>query len=138
MITTLDLERIAEQHGITITTQNLPAPLCGYYRDDTQTIVLHDKLNDTQYKCTLAHELIHAQHHDTPTANMYHARNEQRTRTLTALLLISLEDYMTAERIYTGDIARIAATLEVTIQVARDYITALKKIAQPTNLTAYA
>lgn len=138
MITTLELERIAEQHDITIRTQPLPAPLCGYYQDDTQTIVLHDKLNDIQYKCTLAHELIHAQHHDKPTANMYHARNEQRTRTLTALLLISLEDYMCAERIYTGDIAQIAATLEVTIQVARDYVTALKEIAQPTSLTAYA
>ncbi|OFR00322.1 ImmA/IrrE family metallo-endopeptidase [Alloscardovia sp. HMSC034E08] len=138
MITTLDLERIAEQHNITIRTQPLPAPLCGYYQADTQTIVLHDKLNDLQYKCTLAHELIHAEHHDKPTAAMYHARNEQRTRTLTALLLIRLEDYMTAERIYTGDIARIAAMLEFTIQVARDYVTALKKIAQPTSLIAYA
>ena len=89
--------------------------------DATRTIYLHDRLNARQKRCTLLHELIHAHYHNGPRTGPYGAREEQRTRRLTASKLISMPEYRLAEQIYDGDVYRMACELDVTVQVLRDY-----------------
>ena len=95
--------------------------LCGLYAAATRTICLHDRLNVRQRRCTLLHELIHAHYHDGPRTGPYGAREERRTRRLTASTLICMEAYRQAEALYEGDVYRMACELEVTVQVLRDY-----------------
>ena len=65
--------------------------------------------------------MIHAHYHDGPRTGPYGAREEQRTRRLTASKPISMPEYRLAEHIYDGDVYRMACELDVTVQVLRDY-----------------
>lgn len=116
-----DLLTYAQAHGLHIIECPLPGTLCGLYDDAMCTIYLHDRLNARQKRCTLLHELIHAHYHDGPRTGPYGAREERRTRRLTASKLISMPEYRLAEQIYDGDVYRMACELDVTVQVLRDY-----------------
>lgn len=116
-----DLLTYAQAHGLRVIERPLPGTLCGLYDDATRTIYLHDRLNGRQRRCTLLHELIHAHYHDGPRTGPYGAREERRTRRLTASTLICMEAYRQAEALYEGDVYRMACELEVTVQVLRDY-----------------
>ncbi len=89
----------------------------GYYDATTRTIIVDSTLNPTQYRCTLAHELIHAKYDHTG----HDPKNENKTRKETALWLINIIDYIQAEQIYDADKQHIARDLEITLQVLEDY-----------------
>ena len=116
-----DLLAYAQGRGLRVTECPLPGSLCGLYDDTTRTIYLHDRLNHRQRRCTLLHELIHAHYHDQGRNGPYGAREERRTRRLTASTLIGLPEYRLAEQLYDGDVYRMACELDVTVQVLRDY-----------------
>ncbi len=112
-----DLYRIAEQQHITIINLPLPGTTSGLYDEKTRTIILSTGLNSRQKRCTLAHELNHATHHDTGRD----PKTEHRACKQTAIQLIDPLDYITAENMYEGNLFAMAAYLDVTQQVLNDY-----------------
>lgn len=107
--------------GLRVEEDRLPRGMNGCYCDALGLIVLHDKLNARQRRCTLCHELIHARHHDPGCGTRYGAKCERRCRRETALALISPVDYGMAETVYEGNTWMMAVELGVTIQVLDDY-----------------
>lgn len=112
-----DLYRMAEQQHITIIDLPLPSTTSGLYDEKTRTIILSTGLNSRQKRCTLAHELNHATHHDTGRD----PKTEHRACKQTAIQLIDPLDYITAENMYEGNLFAMAAYLDVTQQVLNDY-----------------
>ena len=112
-----DLYRMAEQQHITIIDLPLPGMTSGLYDEKTRTIILSTGLNSRQKRCTLAHELNHATHHDTGRD----PKTEHRACKQTALQLIDPLDYVTAENMYEGNLFAMAVQLDVTLQVLKDY-----------------
>lgn len=111
----------ADAMGVTVEESRLPGDYCGLYDERTNTILLDDRLNDRQLRCTLAHELIHASYHDTACKDIYMTRQERRTRRLTALRLIDRDAYKAASMAYEGNKYQMMISLGVTLQVLRDY-----------------
>ncbi|MGY5203008.1 ImmA/IrrE family metallo-endopeptidase [Bifidobacterium adolescentis] len=107
--------------GLRVEEYCLPRGMNGYYCNALGLIVLHDKLNARQHRCTLCHELIHARHHDPGCGSQYGIKCERRCRRETALALISPVDYGMAETVYEGNTWMMAVELGVTIQVLNDY-----------------
>ena len=71
-------------------------------------------------RCTLVHELLHWKYGDDGCSND-RSRQERRTRTQTALLLIDPIELAALERMYDDDLWSIAEELNVTTQVLTDY-----------------
>ncbi|MEK0210025.1 hypothetical protein WM015_08020 [Bifidobacterium mongoliense] len=84
-------------------------------------IIVDRAMTYTQKRCALTHELVHWSHGDSTCVPVIHTRIENRTRRETATLLVSPTDYALAETMYEGDVAHIAAELDVTEQVIRDF-----------------
>lgn len=111
------LQHQAESLGVVVRTVPLPKGVCGAYFKEYKTIALDDTLQPHQLRCTLCHELIHAEYEDT-TPNAY---EERRARKLAASRLIYLDDYIEAENVYEGSFLLMARELDVTKQVLEDY-----------------
>ena len=112
-----DLQNIAERGHINIIETALDGNYMGYYDNSTRTIIVDNTLNPTQYRCTLAHELIHAKYGHTG----HSPKTEAKTRRETALWLINIIDYIQAEHIYDSNNTLIGIELNVTQQVLADY-----------------
>ena len=108
-----DLHRLAEALNVTLTHHEGGAK--GYYCHTTRTITTRRGLSAAQYKCTLAHELGHAFHHDTPTGNgHYDQRQENRAWQFAANLLIDMQELENACAWHQGNLAAVADELEIT------------------------
>lgn len=103
--------------GVRVEERELPGGLCGLYYEPLRLIVLDPRLTDLQRRCTLTHELVHAQYHDSGCGG----KGERRARRETAFRLISPVEYATAERVYEADPWQMASALNVTMQVLEDY-----------------
>ena len=112
-----DLYNTADHMGIQVREKRIADDLNALYDDRKHIIYLSVGLNDRQKRCALAHELIHAKHHDTGRD----PKSEWRARKETALWLINPLDYANAERVYDGNTYAIAVQLDVTLQVLHDY-----------------
>ena len=111
------LQRQAESLGVVVRTAPLPKGICGAYFYKYKTIVLDEDLQPYQMRCTLCHELIHAEYADfSPNSH-----DERRTRKLAAYRLIDINDYIEAETVYEGNSLLMARELNVTKQVLDDY-----------------
>lgn len=93
--------------------------LCGLYYRPRRLVVLDSRLLDVQRRCTLCHELIHAEWDD--AGCMGGGKAEIRARRLTAEALIDEDGYRRAEALYDGDAYAMACELNVTMQVLCDY-----------------
>lgn len=98
----------------------LPNGMMGCYSERTRTILIDRRLPYVAKRCTLVHELVHWSHGDDRCG-----LHEMRTRAETARLLISPTEYALAERMYDGNVWRIADELEVTSGIINDYRTLL-------------
>lgn len=116
-ITLNQLYQIAENAGLNIIETPLNDDEMGYYDDSTHTILLDNTLNDRKKRCTLAHELIHAKHHD----DGHDKRAETRTVRETANWLIDPLEYALVEQLYEGNGTLMALELDITMQVLDDY-----------------
>ena len=115
-----DLLREATMLEVRIEERTLAPDLCGFYWDENRTIMLNDCLPEWQYRCTLCHELVHAEHHDSG-CGLAGTKGEHRARKKTALRLVNPVEYASAESVYDGDTFLIASELGVTVQVINDY-----------------
>ena len=85
--TNLDLSRLADALKITLTKHD--GGKKGYWHPSSRTITTRRGLSIAEYKSTLAHEIAHAFHGDTPTGDIYSARQEARADKWAAHLLIN-------------------------------------------------
>ena len=116
-----DMRRYADMLDVTICSDLLPQGIEGIYDEALRMIVIDRSLDYTQKRCTLVHELVHWSHGDDSCNGVMGARMERRTRRETAALLIPQLEYATLENIYEGEAYLMAAELNVTEQVLRDY-----------------
>lgn len=105
---------------VTVSSAILPDGLWGCYDNETHVILIDRRLTYTAKRCTLVHELLHWRHGDTGCSNDS-SKQEQRTRTQTARLLIDPAELALAERMYDDDLWSISEDLNVTTQVLTDY-----------------
>lgn len=105
---------------VTVSSAILPDGLWGCYDTTTGVILIDRRLTYTAKRCTLVHELLHWKYGDDGCSND-RSRQEQRTRTQTALLLIDPIELAALERMYDDDLWSIADELNVTMQVLEDY-----------------
>lgn len=120
-ITSPDLHRLAESMGVTLTRHTGGEK--GWYDHATHTISTRRGMSIAQYRSTLAHELGHAAHGDTPTGNgHYDQRQENRAWAYAANLLISPVEFEAAATWHHGHLPAIADELEVTKHLLRTWI----------------
>ena len=113
MVNMTDLQRQAEQLGVTLKRHNGGPP--GWYDHARRTIRTRRGMSARQYRSVLAHELGHAAYGDTPTGNgHYDQRQERRADEYAARLLISPIEFEAAAAWHQGHLPAIAAALEVT------------------------
>jgi Zn-dependent peptidase ImmA (M78 family) len=95
----------------------------GWWLPDVLGIVLDRRLTSVQRRCTLAHELRHADHHDEqiallgPDGPRLARRQEIRANREAAQLLVELPDLAAALRAHPDDPAAVADELHVTPDV---------------------
>lgn len=115
-----DLFAEASRLGVKVRERELSPGRCGCYYEPTRLIIIDETLPDFARRCTLAHELAHARHHDRG-CDPNGSKTERRARRETALRLINPTEYAIAEQMYEGDSYLIAQALDVTVQVIEDY-----------------
>ncbi|NEG89799.1 ImmA/IrrE family metallo-endopeptidase [Bifidobacterium aerophilum] len=106
--------------GLTVMSDLLPDKMDGVYCLETDTILIDRRIDLTKKRCTLVHELVHRWYGDDGDGH-YTAKQEMRCRLETARLMVRVDDYADAERMYDGDAFLIAAELDRTVQVIRDF-----------------
>lgn len=84
---------------VTVSSAILPDGLWGCYDASNSVILIDRRLTYTAKRCVLTHELLHWRHGDTGCSND-RSKQEQRTRTQTAHLLIDPAELALAERMY--------------------------------------
>lgn len=115
-----DLLAEASRLGVKVRERELSPGRCVCYYEPTRLIIIDETLPDFARRCTLAHELAHARHHDRG-CDPNGSKAERRARRETALRLINPTEYAIAEQMYEGDSYLIAQALDVTVQVIEDY-----------------
>lgn len=115
------LRRYADSLGVEVCSRNLHGDYEGFYHAATGMIIVDRAMTYTQKRCTLTHELVHWSHGDDTCNGIMGARMERRTRRETASILLNPAEYASAESVYEGDTALMAAQLDVTEQVIDDY-----------------
>lgn len=116
-ITTTDLDEIAHQLGVTVTEHDGGEKGRHY---PGGIISLRRGLGWVTRRCTLAHELGHYILGHAPTRDPWvHARQERRADELAAELLITPDDYETAEMLAGSEETALAHELGVTKRIIR-------------------
>ena len=115
-----DLLAEASRLGVKVRERELSPGRCGCYYEPNRLIIIDETLPGFARRCTLAHELAHARHHDRG-CDPNGSKAERRARRETALRLINPTEYAIVEQMYEGDSYLIAQALDVTVQVIEDY-----------------
>ncbi|MDN6458409.1 MAG: hypothetical protein L0K29_10300 [Bifidobacterium crudilactis] len=115
------IRQYADSLPVDICSARLPEKVQGIFNGMLGMIIVDRAMTYTQKRCTLTHELVHWSHGDDTCNGIMGARMERRTRRETASLLLNPMEYASAENVYEGDVALMAAELNVTIQVVKDY-----------------
>ncbi|WEV59714.1 ImmA/IrrE family metallo-endopeptidase [Bifidobacterium sp. ESL0728] len=111
----------AQALGFEVIEESIPSDCDGLYLWPYRLIVIDQNLPEYVRRCTLCHELVHAEHDDRGCGSRTGMAAEARTRRETALHLIDVPKYKLAEEMYDGDSSKIASELNVTRQVVEDF-----------------
>lgn len=115
----LNLDHLAEILGVRVVeTDSLHAEVNGMYLHRRRTILLRRDLDRFTRRATLGHELAHAFHGDELHGD---ERLERRADQWSARLLISEDDYRTAEALHGPHPGAIAHELGVTPDVVKTW-----------------
>lgn len=99
--------------------------LDGYYDSASHTIWLHRGLTQAEMRCTLAHEIVHAERHDQPCEDRaLDVRQEASVEREAARRLIGLADLADALR-WTGSESEAAELLHVDLHMLRARLASL-------------
>jgi len=86
-LTNPDLQALAERMGVALRRHT--GGQKGWYSDSHRVISTRRGLSIAEYRSTLAHELAHAYHRDTPVGGHYSPRQERRADRWAARLLLT-------------------------------------------------
>ena len=112
----------AAELGVHVMTGVLTDARWGEYRDQERTIVMRHGLTERQQRCTLAHELVHAERREHLSDDrVLNARQERRADRLAAQRLIPWQDYVRACRAHGHQKAPVAVELGVTKHLLRAF-----------------
>lgn len=114
----IDVETIARKWA-NVYELVLPADLEGGYDAANNRILISDRLTPIQRRCVLAHEIIHARHHD--VGCKCDSATERRADMEASRMLVNQLEYQSAEIIFDGDECAIARELNVMPWVIRAY-----------------
>lgn len=108
----------AAELGVTVEYQPLAGALAGRYLHHRRLIILRPGLTARAERCTLAHEVVHAEYGDLDTTDpILHARQEARADRLAARRLIDPAAWDYAWRLHR-DLRAVAVELDVTFWLA--------------------
>lgn len=107
-----DLQHLAERMGVRL--QRHTGGVKGWYSDSLRVISTRRGLTIAEYRTTLAHELGHAHHRDTPRDGHYSARQEARAWRYAADLLLTEHEVRDALLWHDHHRSPAAYDLEVT------------------------
>lgn len=111
--------------GIGISTADLAGDVMGLWDQATRTIWLDSRLTFAERRCTLVHELVHAERGDIPCVDaVLDLRQERRVEREAARRLVNLEDLADAVR-WSNDQAEVADALEVDLATLQARLAAL-------------
>ncbi|MEX3609726.1 ImmA/IrrE family metallo-endopeptidase [Rothia sp. LK2588] len=86
-----------------------------------QTIILRPGLTWIQHRCTLAHEIVHAEYDPPLIPHHLSAKAEARADRIAALRLIDHQDFIDVARIYDS-LPQLAYELGVTPKILTTYL----------------
>jgi Zn-dependent peptidase ImmA (M78 family) len=117
---------------VTVRTAALAEGLMGLWDEDERTVWLDARLTPAERRCTLAHELVHAERGDLPCEDpVLDTRQEQRVEREAARRLVPLERLLDALR-WTSDAAEAADVLDVDPALLRTRLEALSRAERRT------
>ena len=100
----------------------------GRYYQHHRAIVLADDLTQAQRRCTLAHELVHAERGDISCCSDWHAnKQERRVDQLAARRLIGLDQLIDA-LLWGDDERELAEVLWVDVETVRARLSGLTEV----------
>lgn len=106
-------------HGISIRVTDLGTRLRGLYDHATRTVWLNERLNRVQTRCTLEHELVHAERGDVdPQDRWLRVKQETLVHREAARRLISLAELADAAPWITGP-TELAECLDVDLETLK-------------------
>lgn len=85
-------------------------------------ILIKKGLTQNQYRCTLAHEIVHAENDPPLVPHYLSPRIEARADRIAAQRLIDPDEYKTLARIYQDNFNQVAYELGVTPKILKAYI----------------
>ncbi len=107
----------------------------GDYDNTTKTIRLHQNMSYRLERSVLAHELAHAQYHDTPAAH-HNAKQERQANETAATFLFTTDEYRQAAQKYPGNALWIAQELDTIESIVTAYEDTLCRIGRATYQNA--
>lgn len=111
--------------SVTIVTTSMPPGHRGLYDVVTNTIWLDRRLTRAERRCTIAHELIHAERRDVRLDNRYlSAKQERLVHREASQRLIELQDLAEAIR-WTTEASELAECLDVDLVTLQTRLDAL-------------
>lgn len=113
-------ETHAIQLGLRVVEGNPGEGLRGLWIGN-KTIVIRKGLTRTQFRCTLAHEIVHAEFDPPYIPRDLHKKAEARADRIAAQRLIKHNDFIRLSSMYE-DLSVIAHELEVTPKILMAYI----------------
>jgi Zn-dependent peptidase ImmA (M78 family) len=117
-----DVWQHAAALGVHVRTGVLRGTRWGEYHHGERVIVLRCGMTELQQRCTMAHELVHAERGEVTTGEqVLDARQERRADRIAALRLVTWTDYVRACRTHRHERALVADELRVTNQILRAY-----------------
>lgn len=105
----VDVEKLAENHGITLQFTSKRTSPMAWWNPETRTIKVRDGLPYRKTRSLIAHELGHAYYGHTVST----PKNERQADSYAAQILITEEAYRRAEEAYGTSIEKLAYELDV-------------------------
>lgn len=113
--------------GVRVVVTELPEGLWGFYDEPTHTIFIDSALSQAEKRCTLTHEMVHAERQDGPTSTPWHERHrEQATNETAARRLIPI-DALADVLVWTADVHEVAEVLWVDVDTVQIRLATLTK-----------
>jgi hypothetical protein len=110
---------------LSIRTAPLGAGVMGLWDERTRTVWLDRDLSEVERRCTLVHELVHAERGDVPCGHAsLDARQERRVDREAAWRLVPIDALVAAVR-WSSDAREVAAMLDVDLDTLRTAIDGL-------------
>ena len=119
----------AESLNIDVQWRELPHNIHGLWTGTA--IIIDPRCNTVQTRCTLAHEIVHAELDQPLLHKHYAARIETRCDRIAATRLINLDEYQCVLKAYPNNLPYIANELGVTQRILKVFTEQIGRGTKP-------